>query len=270
MTNPFRLEYTPFRNRLETALERKVVEGADLLVANTEHLRDEFGARFGERVRGKCVTIPNGFDPDELEGVTRGDNDRKRRIFRLTHTGFLYGKRDPRAVLDGIKLLQDRGVLQSGQLECELVGPIELSYDLGTYLHARRLDHLVIRRGPVSHAESLACLAACDVALLLQPGTDTQIPSKLFEYIGMGKPVLALARKGSAVASMVTEHGLGEVADAEDVEGIADAIHRSYRLWASGGTPAVPAEALTKFDIRSLAGTLAAAMDRLARERTGR
>jgi hypothetical protein len=122
----------------------------------------------------------------------------------------------------------------------------------------------------VSHAESLACLAACDVALLLQPGTDTQIPSKLFEYIGMGKPVLAVARKGSAVANMVAEHGLGEVADAEDVEGIADAIHRSYRLWASGGTPAVPAEALTKFDIRSLAGTLAAAMDRLARERTGR
>jgi len=265
MTNPFRREYSPFRNRLEHMLERRVVEGADLLVANTEHLRDEFIARFGDRVRLKCVTIPNGFDPAEFAGVaateSRSDSDQP---FRLTHTGFLYGKRDPRPVLDGIKLLHDRGMMQPGQLRCELIGPVELPYDLASYLQSNGLEHAVVPRGPVPHAESLAHLAACDIALLLQPGTDTQIPSKLFEYIGMRKRVLTIARKGSAVAQLVTENGLGEVADADDVEGIAQAIHRSYCSWKQGSTdPALPVETMVRFDVRAQVGNLSAEMAQL-------
>jgi glycosyltransferase involved in cell wall biosynthesis len=265
MTNPFRLGHSRVKNRVEAALENRVVRRADLVVANTAHLREEFITRFGPRLAPRCVTIPNGFDPDELVDVKPVARDgAAEHAFVLVHTGFLYGKRDPRLLIDAIARLHDRGLVPRGAMRCELVGPVELSYDLGDVLRRHGLDSTVILHGQLSHAESLAHLAAADLALLLQPGTDTQIPSKLFEYVGMGKPIVAIAKPSSAVSAVVNEHCLGTVADAEDIEAIAAALHESYRVWRERpGDRGLPAETRARFDVRALVGILAAEMTRL-------
>jgi glycosyltransferase involved in cell wall biosynthesis len=264
MTNPFRLSYSPFRNRVEAALEARVVANADVLVANTEHLRAEFAARFSDFALQRFVTIPNGFDPDEFAAIKPMDRGDSTETVRLTHTGFLYGKRDPRSLLEAIKLVHDRGIVRPGQLTCELVGPVQLPYDLGAYVRERGLERFVLQRGQVTHVESLAALAACDAALLLQPGTDTQIPSKLFEYIGMDKRVLAIAQKESAVARIVREHALGEVADAEDVESIARAIECTiHACHVRGAGQVIAPEIKARFDVRCLVRELGDTMTRL-------
>lgn len=265
MTNPFRLRYSWLKERVDAMLERWVVRGADLVVTTADPLRTEFIARFGDVGDGKFVTLLGGFDDKAFAERDAGAPPaRAGAAFVLAHTGFLYGCRDPRRLLEAIRLLHDRGVLHPGELRCEFAGSMQLTYDLDDLIGELGLADDVVVHGQLPHTESLALVAACDMALLLQPGTDTQIPSKLYEYVGAGKRVLAVARPDSAAARLVSDNELGAVADAEDVEAIAEAIERCYRAWRSQpeGTTLSP-ESRARFAIDARAEELSAHIGRL-------
>jgi glycosyltransferase involved in cell wall biosynthesis len=59
------------------------------------------------------------------------------------------------------------------------------------------------------------------------------VPLKVYEYLGAGRPVLALAPPNGEAARVVRAAG-GVVADASDTAGAAEAIIRLYRDWRSG------------------------------------
>ncbi len=271
MTNPFRLRYSGFKERVEGWLEARVVRSADVIVANTDHLRDEFIERFGASVADKCLTVTNGFDADEFsrlvaanEARMPGDARPSGDTFVLTHTGFLYGKRDPRGLLDAIRLLKDSGKVQPGELVCKLVGGAGLEYDLPGLLKEYGIEPFVHLHGQVPYAESIAELAASDAALLLQPGTYTQIPSKLFEYIGLGKRIVTIAPESSAVAKLVRENDLGRIADPDDPDAIARALLETLQDWKSSGAGrSVSPEVHARFEIRECTKRLAFRLDRL-------
>lgn len=54
-------------------------------------------------------------------------------------------------------------------------------------------DRLIVT-GPVPSEQAAAALAGADVLLSLGNGVDNQVPSKLFEYLAAGKPILHLAK----------------------------------------------------------------------------
>jgi hypothetical protein len=158
--------------------------------------------------------------------------------------------------------------LDSRHLEVELVGPVELPYDLATYLRDHDLEMIVRLRGSVPYQESLDRVARSDAAILLQPGTKTQVPSKLYEYVGLGKSILAIAEKESAVAEVMNRHGLGDVADARSPVEIAGTLQAMYRRWkATGERLTVSGRGRDEFDVRRLAGVLAEHMRRLQSSR---
>jgi len=265
MTNPFRLDYSGFRNRVEAWLERRVLKSADLVIANTEDLRDEFRSRASNVLARKCTWIPNGFDQQEFRDVVPAPRTADEgRAFMLTHSGFLYGKRDPESLLDALVLLRRRGEIENGRFICKLIGPRDLPYDLPSELVTRDLTAVVTLTDEVTYEESIAQIAACDVALLLQPGTVTQIPSKIFEYAGLGKRMLAIAPEGSGVARLVEANDLGIVADPVDVEGIARAIKEFYQEWRSHQRiKPIAAEVRERFDVRHSVKQLAESLNSL-------
>jgi hypothetical protein len=101
--------------------------------------------------------------------------------------------------------------------------------------------------------------------LLLQPGTTTQIPSKLFDYLGMRKPILAISPRHGATWNLVTEQGLGEVAPPDDIQQIAAAIDRFYRRWSMGALAyRVNDNAYQQLNVANLTSVLAAQFSRLS------
>jgi len=101
-------------------------------------------------------------------------------------------------------------------------------------------------------------LAASDALLVVQPGTDVQVPGKIYEYLYLGKPVLALAHEG-ATADFVRENDLGYVAEPGCVDEVARGIQYLYRDFLEGmSRRAIPNHVLQRYDVRMLTKKLAA------------
>jgi len=263
MTNPFRIAYSPVKDRLERWLERLVVEYADIVIANTTELQEEFVARFSKQPAEKFVAMLNGFDPEEFERLTGRTPDQN--VCTITHTGFLYGKRDPINFLDGLRRFLESGKGDRRRCRVNLIGSVELSYDLTACLIEKGLQDVVHVQHHVPYEESLRCLEEADVLLLLQPGTKTQVPSKLFDYVGMRKPILGISPLDGATAGLMSKHHLGLVCDPDDPQAIADALSRLYEAWtnrqlSSLGDP----KAQDTFDVRIVSEALAVRLSALA------
>ena len=100
-----------------------------------------------------------------------------------------------------------------------------------------RIDSAIARLGlggsvtqtpPVTHNESLRLLAASHVLVVVQPHTRVQVPAKLYEYVGLRRPILALAEEG-AVARVVRDSDFGIVVSPTNIDGIAAALNELYR-----------------------------------------
>lgn len=226
--NPFRK--IPYRavDCCDVWLERCVVETADRIVCNTEPMRADFVRRFPGAAE-KFVTITNGFDPADFTGLVPRRNAGPEKI-ALTHTGWFYGRRRPDSLFRALALLNPHHGL--GQdVVLQLVGDptyegrplLEIAAQYGV---AERVQVV----GEVAHREALEYGRGSDIQLVVGfsgPGSDLQVPAKLFEYFGVGRPVLALATAGSAIADIVVRSGIpAEVCDPDNPEAIAAAVTR--------------------------------------------
>jgi glycosyltransferase involved in cell wall biosynthesis len=257
LTNPFRGHTSIIKDRAETFLERMVIESSDLVISNTASMKAEFAERFSGCPTTKFVVLHNGFDPSDYDGGTTTQLRRADK-FVLTHTGFLYGKRDPRLFLDALASLVDARCIERKKIQVWLVGSVELTYDLTESLKCWRLDDIVRVVPHVPYQESLKYLRNSDALLLLQPGTTTQIPSKLFEYLGTQKPILAISPRDGATASLVSVEAMGVTAEATDVQEIATAILKLYRGWEKNpATYGHNGATFAKYHVKNITANLA-------------
>lgn len=261
MTNPYRVRASPLKNWGEAWYEGMVVQQSSRVVANTDELRNEFQNRFPSDTSEKFVALHNGFDPADMPrdsgGSTPGDG-----VFKILHAGFLYGLRDPRIFLEGLALaIRDRKV-DGKRVEVVFLGSVELSYDLNGVLAELDLVGNVDCRGQVPFEQVARSLERSDLLLLLQPGTKTQIPSKLFEYIASGKPILAVTPEDGGTARIVGGENLGKVASPDDPAQIAEAICGLYSDWLDGTAGVgLNSESRQKFNIKKITSKLAALLD---------
>ncbi len=246
-------EQRSWREKGIAFLESRVVQDADRVVANTDALRDEFRSRYVAVPAQRFVCIPNGYDPVEFDGVPT--SRRRGPPFRLTHAGTLYRRRNPLSLLQAISRLLNSGAIPQNDFELELIGPVLLGdWTLEQMAASLGLSQLVRHIPSLPHATCLARLYEADVLLVVQPDTATQVPGKLYEYLYVGKPILAIATEG-ATARIVREAELGAVVSSGDVDGIAEALLALYRRTRSGEAK-VPGAArdalLARHDARAL------------------
>lgn len=89
----------------------------------------------------------------------------------------------------------------------------------------RRLPNVTIVPNQ-PRASSEVFLNACDVALLaVVPGmAGVSVPSRMYNILASGKPMIAMADPSSEVARVIEEEGVGWVVPIGDVEGLVAAI----------------------------------------------
>jgi glycosyltransferase involved in cell wall biosynthesis len=94
----------------------------------------------------------------------------------------------------------------------------------------------VVSFHPYRNPEAIAdWLQGADVFLLVEAKMKEGIylPSKLSEYLGGGRPILALSPTEGVIADCLQQGG-GIVVEPDDVNGISVALSRLYEAWEAG------------------------------------
>jgi glycosyltransferase involved in cell wall biosynthesis len=194
--------YARFWNR---RLEAYAFRKANAVVANVESAAGMWRHRYPWAQR-KLRVICNGFDPDDAPAA-RPLPPRNQRV--ILHAGALYHGRNPNLLIESLSRLRKQGVPEAQCVSILLVGAVDAKagLDPSLYDEAER-DGWLKLRPPVSRKESQQMMEEADGLLLVQPQSDVQIPGKLFEYICIGRPILALVPQRSAVEHILEQAGV--------------------------------------------------------------
>jgi glycosyltransferase involved in cell wall biosynthesis len=263
------LRETPARLAVERRLERACFDAADAIIANTPEAEGRYGALYPD-LRHKLRTIPNGFDGDELSRAAAHLEDPApwrqpgEDAFVISHIGHFFrgGKRGrvPDALLGALKGLLDEGLISPENCRVILAG--QLNAPTLARIEGLGLAPLVDAPGVVSHLDSLRLMLLSDLLVLFDPEDDgeTYVRSKLYEYLGAGKPVLGMVPKGAS-RELLRRSGRGTLVRPDDEEGARRAIARAFERRDEPALP--PRIDLATYERRRLAGDLASLMDKL-------
>lgn len=201
-------------------LERKVVEGADVLLFPSEEMRQAVMDGYAVEEAKKSDVLPHIAPVFPAREPREG--------YRIRVVGRFYGLRTPLPFLDALRETEKEEPDLLDGVEVELIG------DLGRHakaVAARLKESAGLSRrftpvGECPHAETMKRIAGADALVLIDAPMATSVffPSKLAEFFASGRFVLALSPPGPA-ARAVREAG-GLVADVSDPEAVRKAVRR--------------------------------------------
>ena len=218
---------TKAKAAIHRRVARLVASRADAITCVSDAISAETEAL---RPKGPVVTIPNGADFDDVAGLAHHESDR----FRITHAGSFFGRRDPRpflqALLDSGLDVTARFLGDFRDVDREWAARLELGHRLELIPYAPRATSLALQRD----SEAL---------LLLIPEADGRgkgvLSGKVFEYIAVGRPILAVVPPDGAAAELIRDTGAGIVVPPDDVEAIRGGLEELHDRWRNGGLPDV-------------------------------
>jgi hypothetical protein len=267
----------PLRHRFEAKLEHAVVTHADRVICNTPAMRCGFLRTYPDVPAAKFVTITNGYDEADLAGIVPEHPS----TFLILYPGVIDAEnRNPLGLLRAVRLALDRGWLDARDLRIEFLG----AGSYGESTQFRRdveetglgsVVHVVVDRIPYRRA--LARVAGADVVVVLsenladeggdrvQSWTSMQVPVKVYEYLRLGRPMLALV-SGGAVQELLETIGGFSVFPPRDAEKVAQALRQHYaaRTPARAELPS-PTASVAAYSRENLTGLLAAELDAIRR-----
>jgi glycosyltransferase involved in cell wall biosynthesis len=178
------------------ALERRHLQDASLVVVVSDVLRDELVAHGVDRDR--ILVNPNGVDVDRLAPARARPPGEWRRRLELPEAptvgfigtfGLWHGVRELPAMMAAV-------AEQRPDARWIVVGDGALFDEVRADIERRGLLDRVELTGVIPHERAVEMLAACDVCVSPHvPNPDGSrffgSPTKLFEYMGLGKPIVA-------------------------------------------------------------------------------
>jgi len=213
INNPFHHTKGAFLDRLAAKIENRVIRHATFVSLNTEPLLEEFVSRYPELDKNKFIVLPNGFDEQDNTNQYVYAETADKLVIR--HAGFLYGPRDPSVLLDAIQAVNQQAAAAKVPVRWvfEQIGALSLNYDIKERYQQMLADGSFRIMQQVPYADCQRLLEQADLLVNIQPGTKTQVPSKIYDYLAVDRPILNITPHDGALGRMVKKYGLGACFD---------------------------------------------------------
>jgi glycosyltransferase involved in cell wall biosynthesis len=200
--DPVLASYTPWRwRRRAQALEREVWRTAHGVTVTTQAAASLLAARHGELL-GQCCVIPQGYEDSRQSPPPWAEDFFDQSVLEVVYTGSFYGFRNPSAVAEGV--LRTPGVRLT---IASMTAPSQL------IALARQHPDRIRLLGFLPHTQALQLQSAADIVLNIANQDSVQIPGKLFEYFGSGRPILHVGAADDQAARLLTDAGAGWVCE---------------------------------------------------------
>lgn len=214
------------RLAIEEWLERQALRASDHVVTSSQGVLDSLHEKFAD-IPFEGSVLPLGFDPDDALAPGEGDG----RTLSIVYAGSFLATRSPEVFLRGVRRALDADPGLSQRLIIDFYGVFGGPGN-EALVRELRLDGVVRVHGFVEHAQAVQLIRKADWLLLIietLPNWNGQgkftgaYTSKLFEYLGAGRPILALVPPSLAADLITTAHA-GIALPNDDPSAVARAI----------------------------------------------
>lgn len=250
---------------MELGKMRRLLSSAAAIIMNTPEATSLLKRTFPS-FQGKCiVTITNGFDLEDLNGVSLPQTKRKFTIVHtgsfLTDSGLLLRRRRRfyeglGGAVPGVDIATRSHLLLFEAIHrwCVLDPSVKENLQIvfagnSPPIEASNLEEKGVLTfthfaGYLPREKSVGLVRTADLLFLamhnLPAGRrSTTVPSKMFEYMASGRPILAAVPDGDAKDFLATA-GTAFICRPDDVDGMVQALIQAYDTWKMGKQPPPP------------------------------
>jgi glycosyltransferase involved in cell wall biosynthesis len=261
----------PRVRRLHENMERRVFQHARGIVVTTPGVRDIYRHKYPTFPDNRLCVIPNGFDEElfpPLDATIADAQESGQRPVTLLHSGLLYpNERNPTQFFEAVAdLAAERRIV-----------PGHVKFVFRASGHDEQYEGQIARLGiteyvsflpPIPYQEALREMASADACMIFQASNcNQQIPAKLYEYLYVGRPIIAFTDPAGDTAGQLREFGIESIARLDSRNEIREALPRFLESLVEKTAPVPSASHVALYSRRALTGRLAAVLNEIHDER---
>lgn len=250
-----------FKLDLHKSIENSIVNFADKVIAVTPNSSQNYRNIFN-LLYDKVCTITNGYDEDDFNNIR--DNYTKNEKFTILYYGTLYLNINLSKIIDSINNLIENQYIKKSEIIFKIIGKSNnliknsmLRNDKFGVLEF--IDYL-------PHKKCLEEGAKSDI-LVLYVGEEDKFKSiytgKVFEYLRLLKPIIAISPKNSEVEQLLITTKRGENFNATNYSKIKDFILNYYNNWKIGTLEELELKSIQKYERQELTRSLSKLFDEM-------
>jgi glycosyltransferase involved in cell wall biosynthesis len=243
-------------------LEKKAIRHASRLIFTAQSAVKMYLERYPELSPERCSLILNGFDEEDFKTLVAKPAPSP--PLRLMHMGLLYPiERDPLPFFKAMSQLQKDGRVNPSRVRIELrASGYESHYE--QIIRNEGIENLVHLLPPLPYQQALQECMDGDGLLLFQAACcDHQIPAKVFEYVRLAKPILALTSLAGDTASLLKQTGGATLVDLADWQAIYRIFPDFLSAIETGSHPTPIVELVRGYSRKKQAEKLARLLDQV-------
>jgi glycosyltransferase involved in cell wall biosynthesis len=221
------LRLTWLADKIHHRLEKKVLTKADVVTVVSPDIK-----RTTEVLCGRTVhVVYNGFDPGDFGDIDPMDD----RFFIISHFGAFNRDRNPALLWKAMAELSEEIPAFKEKLKIRLIGQTDITIvnDLGQWGLSGTPEVIPHKE----HKAGLKFLGQSAVLLLPlndAPNAKGILPGKMFEYLALKRPILAIGPGGSDCEAIIRKAEAGYYHDFKDEEGIKDSLEKLFKAFQKG------------------------------------
>jgi glycosyltransferase involved in cell wall biosynthesis len=225
--NPYKIYPTPLHRLLDKKRERQSISGLSLYISAYQSIIDHFKNNIPQFNPVNCLLLPNGYDEEDFTDLPeyvlpfRGD-------WHIAFSGSFYSHlNNPHALFAALSNIKQQGI----EIHFHHLG--SSVYDVAKLARRHNLQDQFHSWGYQNHRECLKILKAMNAYVLILDervkNADKTTGGKLFEYLRLKKPILAIVPEHGEAARIIRETGSGIICSGVRIEAIMQAVLEMFR-----------------------------------------
>jgi glycosyltransferase involved in cell wall biosynthesis len=230
--NPGIREYSKLHRMVQTKLENWVVRKSSGFTFVSKHFESDYNKKYPNHPK---LLLQNGYDPEDFSTPVP-EQDRNRNVITFLHFGSIYDTMNIEFAYAFAQAIS-RNPSMKNMVRLKIIGKIGKKRFLE--LCGLRENCSIEILPQISHSQLIMEIHNCDILVFSLSGKlshyDT-VPSRLAEYLGSGKPVIACCVSGSEIERICRECGCWRIVDFRNISDIAKAFEDALIFLAENRT----------------------------------
>lgn len=204
--------------RLMQEVNRLIYGQASRIITLGRDMQKLVETKLTQPVEGKLICIPNWAETEIIYPVDKQNNSLLQRLnlvdkFVVLYAGNMGRTHDLKILLDAAETLSDT----QPQIHFLLIGAGAQKQDVKARVQDQHLPNVTVL-SYLPHEQKNVTLNSCDVGIIsFLPGmTGVSVPSRMYNQMAAGKPLIAIADNESELAQVIQEEGVGWLVSPQD------------------------------------------------------